>query len=231
MDYIAITPDVFELLTTTPQVDCHIPHYDNKALVLYSLLAYRAGADLKFHTNKAAMCHIMGLVNRTENQRAIMNNLLKMQEDGIIEIKNIDQSFFWIALNKDVFMPQDNYAIIHFKEFEYIFTQQNRDTLLMLLYHIKRHTHQNTRISFISERTLAGLTYLNRETVQNGLKKLRQNVFNTYKVQIKFNEGYPKTICYYKSLCDGSIDTNEIENIAHQYYDNIKSITRKDNTK
>lgn len=228
MDFIAITPDVFEILTTAPHTDQDIPHYDNKALALFMLLAYRSGADLKIHTSHAALCSMLGITARAENLKAVKNNLLQMQEDGIIKIQKDIQIYFWIILNKEAFIPKDNYAIIYFEEFEHIFTEKNRDILFILLYQIKKHKHQNTNISFISERTIAAKSYLNLATVEQGIKKLRKNVLDTYKMQVKFNEGYPKTICLYRSVCDGTITQDEAETLTKQLFTNIKSITRKD---
>lgn len=231
MSFAAVKREVFDAFVDDidalrlGQIDPDAPHYDEKALTLFLVLRFRAGADFKVHTNELALCELMGLSNRTENKASIMSNLLRMQEDGILQITRVNGSkFFWISLEYDIFMPQDDYTIIYKKEFDAVFEEKSRDKLLSIIYSIKRFKHKKTNISFASLDVIAEESHISKPTIYRGLEKLKQ-VFDICKATIKFIDGQTKEINYYKSLCDGTITSDQIEGIIKKYYKNVKSIT------
>lgn len=207
-------------------LDNTLPHYDEKALALFLTLRFRAGCDFRIFITESGLCELMGLSTRTETKQSIMSNLLRMEQDSIITIQRQDnQKFFWITLQYEMFMPSQNYTIIYQSEFDKL---SNNNKLLMLLYYIKKYTYQKSNISFVSLNTLERDSGFSRPTICNGIAKLKENILDIYPVCIEFNNGTHKNVSYYKSLCNGSITAQEVQNIASSYYKNIKSITRKD---
>ena len=231
MSFAAVKREIFDAFVEdidalrSGSLDLSEPHYDEKALTLFLVLRFRAGADFKVHTNELALCELMGLSNRTENKTSIMSNLLRMQEDGLLQITRTKGSkFFWISLEYDIFVPQDDYTVIYKQEFDAVFDAKSRDKLLSIIYGIKRYKHKKTNISFASLDVIAEETRISKPTIYRGLEKLKK-VFSICKATIRFIDGQTKEVNYYKSLCDGVITSDQIEGIIRKYYKNVKSIT------
>lgn len=220
--FAAVRQDVFSALIDPDR-------YNEKALALFLLLRFRAGCDLKIHTNEMALCDLMGVSNQTKNRTDIMSNLQQMERDGFLSIYDSnDARFFWISLEYDIFIPAADFTIIYKKEFDALWPEKTRDKLLMLLYCIKKYKHKKTNISFVSIDTIEQESPLSRSTICRGITKL-EGVLDIYRARISFADGQFKEVNYYKSLCDGEITQEQVEAIAKKYYRNITSITRKHN--
>lgn len=203
------------------------PHYDDKALTLFLLSRYLSNSDFALYTNEAQLCELMGISNRKENKESIMSNLRRMEEDGILIIsQNPECKFFWIYLQYEIIMPEDNYIIIYKKEFEELLTRSDRDKMLAVLCCIKKYQHVKTKISFVSVDTIVRETKISRPTVLKCVQNLKQ-ILDIYQADIVSSNGTHKTVNYYKSFEDGKITQSQVESIAKMYYKN-STVTRKE---
>ena len=203
------------------------PHYDDKVFTLFLLLRFYANSSFQFYTNEYMLCDLMGLSNRTENRESIMLNILKMQEDGLVNIyQPPNKKFFYINLDYEMFMGEKDFVIIYKDEFDNLIADKSKDKLLLLLYCIKKFQHKKTGISFPSIETLIDSSHINKLTICKGLKRLDE-VLHVYRARINFNDGTYKDVNYYKSRVENGISEYSVIDIVKKYYSNIKSIIER----
>ena len=200
------------------------PHYDDKALALLLLLRFYASNSFQFYTNEVMLCELMQLSNRPDNRNSIMSNILKMQEDGLLIVsRQPNKKFFYITLDYEAMMPENNFVVIYKQEFDALFNDTSRDKLLLILCCVKKFQHKKTGISFPSVETIIDSSHISKPTVCKGLERL-SSILYICKVRINFNDGTFKDINYYRSRCEGGISQDTAASITKQYYTNIKSI-------
>lgn len=208
-------------------IDTDKPHYDDKAFTLFLLLRFYANGSFQFYTNEYMLCELMGISSRAKNRNSIMLNILKMQEDGLVNIyQQPNKKFFYINLDYEMFMPEKEFVVIYKEEFDNLIADKVKDKLLLLLYCVKKFQYKKTGISFTSIETLMDSSHISKPTICRGLKRLDE-VLYVYKARINFNDGTYKDVNYYKSCAEGGISVDAVMNIAKKYYRNVKSIIER----
>lgn len=208
-------------------IDSNAPHYDNKALTLFLLLRFRAGSDLRLYTSLRAICNLLGISNRTENKKDIENNLLQMQNYGLITIQNDLKDYFWITLQYPIFFPDKDYVVIYLSEFQKIFEMKQRDKLFLIYCCIKKYQNKNSKISFVSAETIMADTHLSKPTVLKSIDILNGALMDVYKAHIRFKDKTSKEINYYKPLIDGTIASEDVAAIVNKHFKNVERIKRR----
>lgn len=232
--FASVDPNIVEaFISGTEEVRAGLinadePHYDDKALTLFLLLRFHANCSLEFYTNESMLCELMGLTQRQENKKSIMHNILQMQEDGYLHIRDKPgNKFFYIVLDYETFMMDKKFVRIYKEEFEKLISEKNKDKLILTLYAIKRFQHNTTQTSFPSIETLMNTVRISKPTVNQCLNQIAP-LFYIYKARINFHNGTYKDVNYYKSRSEEKgIERKVIEEIVEQYYSNVKSITER----